>query len=172
MPDRKQSFRSAPPLIPPEGERIQAINEALLQWGPVRDFPWRKKHIPPFRILITEILLTRTRAEAVAKVFENLWRNFPTPEVLASAPVTEIADVIAPLGLSKRAEMLRLCARYVVTAGGVPKDRSELLRMPGIGSYVADAVQVFAFGLPVIPVDAVIGRVLRRLLGYKSFGPS
>lgn len=172
MPDRKQSFRSAPPLIPPSKERVRRINNALLRWGPVRDFPWRNKRVSPFQILITESLLARTRADAVAKVIDEMWRRFPNPSALASASVESVAEVIAPLGLRKRAEMLRQCARAVETNGGVPNDRVALLRMLGVGGYVADAVRVFAFNESVIPVDAVIGRVLRRVLGYQNFGPA
>jgi A/G-specific adenine glycosylase len=172
MSDRKQSFRSAPPLIPPRMERVRRINKALLRWGPVRKFPWRDKQPSPFQMLIAESLLARTRAEAVAKVIEEMWRRFPSASALASAPVEHIAEVIAPLGLRKRAEMLRTCAKDVENNGGVPKDRAALLRMSGVGGYVADAVRVFAFSEPVIPVDAVIGRVLRRLMGYQSYGPA
>lgn len=172
MLDRKQSFRSAPPLTPPHKGRVRRINDALLHWGPVRDFPWRNKSVSPFKILIVESLLARTRADAVAKVIDEMWRLFPNPRALASAPVESVAEVIAPLGLRKRAEMLRECARAVENNGGVPNDRSTLLRMAGVGGYVADAVRVFAFGEHVIPVDAVIGRVIRRLLGYQSFGPA
>ena len=172
MPDRKQSFRSAPALISPRKELVRRINDALLQWGPVRAFPWRHKSISPFKILITESLLARTRADAVAKVINEMWRRFPNPSALASASVESVAEVIAPLGLRKRAEMLRACARSVEDNGGVPNNRAELLRMSGVGRYVADAVRVFAFGEPVMPVDAVIGRVIRRVLGYPSFGPA
>lgn len=172
MPDRKQSFRSAPPLIPPDMKRVRRINNALLKWGPVRDFPWRNKPLSPFQVFIAESLLARTRAEAVAKVIEEMWRRFPHPSALAAAPVEGIAEVIAPLGLRKRAGMLRASAQDLEKKGGVPNDRSALLRMPGVGGYVADAVRVFAFNESVIPIDAVIGRVLRRLLGYQSFGPA
>lgn len=172
MPERKQSFRTAPPLTPPDMKRVSAINDALLHWGPVRDFPWRRADIEPFHLLVTESLLTRTRAEAVAGVVEELWRRFPTPYSMASAPTEEVASLIAPLGLKKRAHMLRACAQAVAEVGGVPNDRPALLRMSGVGRYVADAVRVFAFGEAVIPVDAVIGRVLRRVLGYQSHGPA
>jgi A/G-specific adenine glycosylase len=153
-------------------DRVKAINDALLRWGPVRAFPWRKKSIKHFQVLVTESLLTRTRAEAVAEVVEELWRLFPTPKDLACAPLEEVAGVVATLGLKKRAEMLRACAQSVVDAGGVPNDRAKLLLMSGVGEYVADAVRVFAFGEAVIPVDAVIGRVLRRVLGYQNYGPA
>jgi A/G-specific adenine glycosylase len=172
MTDRKQSFRTAPPLTPPNGERVHEIVEALLAWGTVRVFPWRERVFTPFQMLITESLLTRTRAEMVSQVIKKLCHRFPTANAMADARVDDIGEIIAPLGLKKRAGMLRACAQAVKESHGVPHDRSGLLKLPGVGAYVADAVRVFAFNEPVIPVDAVIGRVLRRVLGYESFGPA
>ncbi len=172
MPDRKQSFRRAPPLTPPSPERARQIISALVRWGPVRDFPWRRADATPFQILITEILLTRTRSNVVADVIREVWRRFPAPAALANSSPNEIAGIIAPLGLRKRAESLIACARAIEQLGDVPQDRRSLLQLPGVGTYVADATLVFAFGKPVIPIDAVIGRVLRRVLGYPGLGPA
>jgi A/G-specific adenine glycosylase len=172
MSDRKQSFRNAPPLIQPSIKRVKAINNALLLGGPLRSFPWRSRGIDPFHMLIAEILLARTRAEAVAEIIAEMWKRFPTPSSLASTPTKEIMRIVASLGLTKRAHMLRSCAESVVTIGCVPNDRVALLRMLGVGEYVADAVRLFAFGETVMPVDSVIGRVLRRVLGYQNYGPA
>lgn len=169
---RKQSFRTAPPLKVPSAEFVDAIINELLRWGPVRDFPWRRKSASPFQILVAEMLMTRTRAEAVAEVILGLWHRFPTPNDLALAPLEAVSEIIAPLGLGKRADLLRSCAKEIAKIGYVPRDRESLLRLPGIGGYVADAIRVFAYNEPVIPIDAVIGRVLRRVLGYPSFGPA
>lgn len=172
MADRNQSFRTAPPLAEPATEYIEFVADRLSSWGPVRRFPWRGHHVPPFRVLVAEILLTRTPAEAVAGVVEELWARFPTPADTAEGPLEEIAVVIAPLGLAKRAAMLMECGKRVGELGDVPRDRAGLLRLPGVGEYVADAVRVFAFGEKVVPVDAVIGRVLRRVFGYPNHGPA
>lgn len=172
MADRKQSFREAPPLPSPAADLVLAIVQRLDAWETKRSFPWRDQHVSPFQILVAEILLTRTPAEAVAEVVEELWSRFPTPADMAGGPAEEIAAVIKPLGLAKRAGMLMDCAQQVQRLGGVPTGQKELRRLPGVGSYVGDAVRVFAFGETVIPVDAVIGRVVRRALGYPSHGPA
>jgi len=172
MPDRKQSFRTAPPLETPNAEQVREIVVALLSWGPVRLFPWRRDKISAFHVLLAEVLLTRTRAESVAVVIERLWSRYPGPRCLADASIEEIEQIIEPLGLRKRAGMLRACANEIVKLRGVPTDRKALMRLPGVGSYVVDAVRVVAFDQAVIPVDAGIGRVLRRVLGYPTFGPA
>jgi len=170
---RKQSFRSAPRIAPPSADTARAVTAALLAWGTVRFFPWRAEQLSPFRSLIAETLLVRTRAEGVADLIPALWSRFPTPSDLARAPLEEIAQVIAPLGLGKRAQQLKDAARQIVESGGeVPEARAALLRLPGVGTYVADAVRLFAFGERVLPIDAVIGRVLRRVFGHGPYGPA
>jgi A/G-specific adenine glycosylase len=162
----------APELITPDPERIAAIITRLLNWGPKRAFPWREPTATPFQILVAEILLTRTLAESVARIIRNVWETFPTPEEMADAQVDDIARCVRPLGLEKRASQLRNCAQEIVRLGEVPRDRRQLLHLPGVGEYVADAVRVFAFDEAVIPVDAVVGRVLRRVQGYPALGPA
>lgn len=172
MGDRKQSFRRAPPLMEPSPELVELVVERLSLWGPVRWFPWRDRRVPPFQVLVAEILLTRTPAGAVAEIIEELWARFPTATDMAEGPLWEIVAIIAPLGLAKRAKMLMECGKEVNELGDVPQVRGGLLRLPGVGEYVADAVRVFAFGERVVPVDAVIGRVLRRVFGYPNHGPA
>lgn len=170
--ERKQSFRVASAVKRPSPVFIRQITAALLRWGPIRTFPWRDTSATPFQVLIAEILLTRTSAGAVSKVIGPFWQRFPTPCVLADSSVGEVRKFISPLGLTKRAEMLVASAKQVAFAGGVKNDRKWLLELPGVGRYVADAVRVLAFNEPVIPVDAVIGRVMRRVLGYPDHGPA
>lgn len=173
MPARKQSFRTARPLVPAAAQRLDSIAQALVAWTPPRQLPWRSRQTSPFETLVAETLLVRTRAEAVGMVVDALWKRYPTPPDLALASDADVAQIIAPLGLVKRARMLREAAIQIISAGGeVPHDRRALGRLKGVGDYVADAVRVFAFGERVIPVDAVVGRVLRRVFGYPSLGPA
>jgi A/G-specific adenine glycosylase len=63
-------------------------------------------------------------------------------------------------------------ARYVVDElGGVmPDSTAGLLKLPGVGPYIARAVACFAYGHPVPLVDGVAGRVYRRVLGLTGSG--
>lgn len=169
---RKQSFRLAPHLEPPTQNYVNQVVERLLRWGPVRQFPWREKSITPFQVLITEILLARTSAESVASVIEELWSRYPTPIEMSNASVKEIEDIIRPLGLRKRAGMLYATALSIVERGGITDGKFEVNHLPGVGKYVADAYRLFVFNVPVIPIDAVIGRVIRRLYNFPDFGPA
>jgi A/G-specific adenine glycosylase len=62
------------------------------------------------------------------------------------------------LGYNRRALNLQRAAREVA-ANGWPAD---LTRLPGVGAYTAAAVECFALGRPVLPVDVNVGRVQER----------
>ena len=84
-----------------------------------RSFPWRET-ADPFRILVAEVLLQRSRGKTVATVYEELFRRWPDAAALSRARVATIASVIRPLGLVKRAETLKALATEVVRLGAVP----------------------------------------------------
>ncbi len=51
----------------------------------------------------------------------------------------------------------------MVAAGGFPRDLAGLRALPGIGEYTAAAVGAIAFGVPAVPVDGNVERVVARL---------
>ncbi|MFB3739940.1 MAG: A/G-specific adenine glycosylase, partial [Candidatus Velamenicoccus archaeovorus] len=119
----------------------------LLRWGRAnrRDFPWRSE-TDPFRILVAEVLLQRSRGTTVAGVYQQLFARWPDVRALAGARVASIRSVIRPLGLVRRAGTLRELARAVVALGGVPRTAEGLLELPGVGPYAAHATLAVAFG--------------------------
>ena len=129
-----------------------------------RAFPWRDTN-DPYRVLVAELLLQRTRGEHVVPVYREMLRRWPTVERLARARVSTIERVIAPLGLIKRASMIKQVAQEIASRGGVPLDPNTLAALPGIGPYGAHAIPVFADGQDLPLVDWVIARVLRRYFG-------
>jgi len=70
-------------------------------------------------------------------------------------------------GLSHRADSIIAVARALVKrhGGRVPSKRDELLALPGVGSYLANAVLAFGFGHPATLLDARTSRVIRRYSG-------
>ena len=145
----------------------------LRAWGRAnrRDFPWRHER-DPFRILIAEVLLQRSRGRTVARVYEELFDRWPEPEALAGARVSTIRSVIRPLGLVKRAETIRALARAVVERGRVPTSLEDLLTLPGVGQYAASATLAVAFGRRQGVVDGVTARVYRRYFGLEGREPA
>jgi A/G-specific adenine glycosylase len=142
------------------------FRRAVLGWHRrhPRSFPWRESR-DPYALLVGEVLLQRTRGENVVPVFETFVERWPSPSALARARTSSIASVIRPLGLAKRAPILKDLGKALVDRGGVPDMPEELLSLPGVGPYAAHAVPTFAQGQNLPVVDWVIARVLRRYFG-------
>jgi len=66
-----------------ERENLAKIRSLLLQWGRdnFRYYPWRETK-DPYKILIAEILLHRTRADQLFPLFKNLSYVFQRFELL------------------------------------------------------------------------------------------
>lgn len=131
----------------------------------LRNFVWRQGSLGPFEVLTTEVLLTRTKAETVARVLPGVLQRYPTPLRLAKARRASLRRVIAPLGLqTKRSGHLIGMAQGLLDKhqGVVPATEDELLALPGVGQYAADATLSVAFGIKRPIVDANVARLLRR----------
>lgn len=151
-----------------EKERFQ---EDLIRWFKVhgRTFPWRETDAP-FKILVAEILLQKTNAEKVRPIYETIIKRYPSPLEMANSNLRELKKLIKPLGLSKRAKMtkelsVKILKRY---SGRVPSDKTELLKLRGVGEYTANAVLCFAYSKEVPLVDVNVARVLRRVFSLKK----
>jgi A/G-specific adenine glycosylase len=144
-----------------------------MAWGREnrRSFPWRETD-DPWRVLVAEVLLQRSRGKTVAKVYQELFQRWPDASGLSRARGSSIAAVIRPLGLVRRAGTLRAMAREVVRFGRVPDTLDGLLSLPGVGRYAANATLVVAFGKRAPVVDGVTARVYRRYLGLESDLPA
>lgn len=134
-----------------------------------RSFPWRSAS-DPFHILLAEFLLQKTPAWKVTPAYQEIVRRWPSPSALVTVPHGELYEVVRPLGLVARVERLQRLAAAVVAAGGVPKEESALLALPGVGEYMARAVRCFAFEEAEPLVDSVSGRVFRRFFGLSDHG--
>ena len=141
--------------------------QALLDWyrENARDLPWRRTR-DPYRIMVSEIMLQQTQVDRVIPKYRAFLDLFPTLEVLADAPASEVIRAWAGLGYNRRALNLQRAARTVVEehGGEMPQTVEELRSLPGIGPYTAGAIACFAFEQDVGFVDTNIRRVLQRML--------
>lgn len=142
------------------------FRRVMLGWARqrARSFPWREQ-TDPYRVLVGEILLQRTRGEHVVETYQRFIERWPNPETLAGASRRQIATVIRPLGLAKRAPLLKRLGQTLTNLGDVPRNPAALLELPSVGPYAAHAVPVFALRRNLPLVDWVIARVLRRYFG-------
>jgi A/G-specific adenine glycosylase len=153
------------------GKRREAIRRSLLLWGRdhFRQFPWRSPGTSPYLHLIAEVLLRKTRADAVVPVYHAFIERFPDFNTLAEAEEEQLAEVLQPIGLFRiRARALRELARQVVRdhGGNLPRDERLLTDLPHCGRYIANAVLCFVYGEPRALVDANIHRFLCRHFGF------
>ena len=134
------------------------------RYGPVECF---LDHKNPFRLTIAVLLSAQTTDAQVNKVTPELFRRWPTPEALAGAEVSEMADVIKTLGFykSKAAHAVAAAQMIVSDYGGeVPASMDELVKLPGVGRKTANIVLNVGFGIVEgIAVDTHVNRVAHRL---------
>jgi A/G-specific adenine glycosylase len=152
---------------------VTAPASLLLAWYARhrRSLPWRSlpgEEPDPYRVWVSEIMLQQTTIAATIPYYESFLRRFLNVEALAAAPLEAVLAAWAGLGYYARARNLHACARAVVAAGGFPRDLTGLRALPGIGEYTAAAVGAIAFGLPTVPVDGNVERVVARLFAVEE----
>jgi A/G-specific adenine glycosylase len=145
----------------------------LLRWYDRhrRRLPWRAEpgETPdPYRVWLSEIMLQQTTVTAVIPYYERFVSRFPSVAALAAAPLDSVLSAWAGLGYYARARNLHACAQAVVALGGFPADLAALQALPGIGAYTAAAVGAIAFGIPALPVDGNVERVVSRLFAIEQ----
>ena len=136
-----------------------------------RDFVWR--HGPsPYKTMIAEFMLQRTKAEQVEPVYKKFLKKYPDIFTLVEAKGQEVSIFTNNLGLHKRGKNFLLSASYIVDhhQGIFPKDRHALLKIPGIGDYVAGAILTICFNKPEYVIDANIARFINRYWGLHLGG--
>lgn len=137
----------------------------LLEWGRhnIRSFPWRSSNATIYEFFVSEFLLQRTTAEAVREVYPTFIERYPSLESIDRADKREIEEVIEPLGLQrKRARALKEIASE---HSRIPEELDNLLELPQVGRYVANATFEFSYGEGLPLVDANVRRVYTRLFG-------
>ena len=125
-----------------------------------RDLPWRKTR-DPFCILVSEIMLQQTQVSRVLEKYPQFIRAFPDPVSLAKAPLGNVLNVWQGMGYNRRALALKkLAQRIVLEFGGkVPRQREQLLTLPGIGEASSGAICAFAFNKPEVFIETNIRSV-------------
>jgi DNA (cytosine-5)-methyltransferase 1 len=153
--------RGRPPRSP--GDEFR---QRLLRWHRAhgRDYPWRAKGVTPWKVLMAEMCLRRTRADQVVPVYRRLSRLAATPAALLEN-AAEVRRIMRSLGLHWRGRNMVALARALVRrhGGRVPRTERELKRLPGVGEYVARAVLAFALRRPAVLLDTNTTRIVSRV---------
>lgn len=119
-----------------------------------------------YELLINIMLSAQTTDKRVNIVTKELYSKYNSLEGLSKANIDDIKKIIFSLGnYNKKAEYIKEISNTLIDKynGVVPKDRSSLESLPGIGRKTAN---VFLSELdiePQIAVDTHVSRVSKRL---------
>ena len=110
-------------------------------------------------------MLQQTQVGAVIPYYETWLKRFPDFQTLAAASEMEVLHAWQGLGYYSRARHLHATARQITSqhGGRCPETFEELISLPGIGRYTANAILTFAFDRPTAVVEANIVRLIARL---------
>ena len=151
------------------------ITKKILKWYDLnkRSLPWRKKvsfNRKQYYTLISEFMLQQTQVTTVIPFFNRFIKNLPSINSLAKVSEKRLIKLWEGLGYYSRARNLKKTAQLIIKNfdGKLPNDLEDLLTLPGIGNYTANAILAIAFNKPYIPLDGNIERVLKRYLYLKK----
>jgi len=158
------------PLAP---ERVAAILKTLDETYP--DAECALHYRSPWELLVATILSAQCTDARVNMVTPELFRRFPAPAELATAPIGEIEDLIRTTGFfHNKAKSIQGAAKKVAEdfGGKVPQTLAELITIPGAARKTANVVLGVAFGKAEgVVVDTHVFRVSRRLELAKADTP-
>ena len=151
-------------------DRLRVYELLLEQHGPQGWWPGES----PFETMVGAVLTQRTAWANAARAIDSLRRaGLLAPRRMRSEPVESLAGHIRASGFfrTKARKLHALCAyleRYGddvarMRAAGAARLRSELLGVHGIGPETADAIMLYAVGIPTFVVDAYAHRIFARL---------
>jgi endonuclease-3 related protein len=150
------------------GDKLLSIYKTLLtHYGEPRWWPAKT----PYEVIVGAVLTQNTAWGNVEKAIANFGGNL-SPEGIAVMPTEELTEFVRPAGFfHQKAGYLKAVTawygQYGYDAPTVRKRplgelRAELLSTKGVGQETADAILLYAFGLPTFVVDAYTNRLCGR----------
>jgi endonuclease-3 related protein len=149
---------------------MEAYERMLAKFGPQHWWPGDS----PFEIMVGAVLVQNTSWRNVEHAINNLRdADVMEPHALYKVPPAELAELIRPAGYYQlKTKRLRNLLRFVVEqydgsleamfSTSLASLREQLLEINGIGPETADAILLYAGGLPTFVVDTYAHRILAR----------
>ncbi len=130
------------------------------------DLPWRKPDRTPYEVWVSEIMLQQTQVSRVIDFYNRFLDRFRTIESLSQASWEEFLPFYQGLGYYNRGRNMLKTAKIIVDQyqGKFPPNKSQLITLPGIGEYTANAILSFGFGQSHLAFDTNQQRVWGRYL--------
>mgnify|MGYP002135730691 CR=1 FL=1 len=137
---------------------------------PWRDYRFSEKELP-YRVWISEIFLQQTQAERVKIYFEKVIEKYPNIELLAQSSYEEFFEYYRWLGYYSRARNILKTAKIITEKYSMifPTSEKELINLPGIWEYTAEAIKAFWYGIPTLSWDTNLEKVFARYFFWNRF---
>ena len=144
-------------------QKADAIAVILNDLYPETPIPLQ--HSDPYTLLIAVLLSAQSTDKRVNTITPILFARASTPEEMVQLSVDEIRDIIRPVGLAPRKSQAIYDLSHILIQehdGLVPQSFAALEALPGVGHKTASVVMSQAFGVPAVPVDTHIHRLMHR----------
>ena len=155
-----------------EHDKVEKYQKEILLWFEqhARSFPWRNPNITKYKKIIAEILLQRTKAETISNFIPIFYKKLPSWQKLSVIPMQELEDFIQPIGLvNRRSDVLISLSKEMVCRGGrIPCNRGEIDKLPGVGQYIGNSIELLCCGKRLPLLDVNMARVLERYFGPRK----
>jgi endonuclease-3 related protein len=160
---------------PIETPLAEVVERLFLAYGPQHWWPGES----PYEVMVGAVLVQHTAWRNVEQALAALHaEGVLSFAALAATAPAELATLVRPAGTPRvKTQRLHALAEFVLDAtGGAPERlfdgcddpavaqdlRERLLRVHGVGPETADAILLYAGGVPVFVIDAYTRRVLAR----------
>lgn len=170
----EEATASAEPPVEPPAETLKRLRRCIDLLEGEYGLP-KRRGLSPVDLLVQTILSQNTTSANTHRAFDNLKRRYPDYGALLDAPDEEVAQAIRCGGLAN-IKTRRIKEALVAIKGrngsidldflrdaGPEEARSYLMTLPGVGPKTAAVVLLFAFKMPLLPVDTHVNRLSRRL---------
>jgi len=132
------------------------------------------RKLPAWQILISTILSARANDNATIPVSRELFKKYNSLNKLANADPKDIKKIIKrTVYFNQKTKYIQNTAKIILDKykGKVPKDKEQLMQLPGVGHKVAGCVLVYAFNIPSLPIDTHCHRISNRIGLVKTKTP-
>lgn len=124
------------------------------------------QHKSALELLVATILSAQCTDERVNQVTPKLFAKYKDAQAYANADPDDLEELIRTTGFfrNKTRSILGLGRSLVERHGGeVPREMTDLVKLPGVGRKTANVLRGTWFGLPGITVDTHVKRLSRRM---------
>jgi len=151
------------------------LSKKIIPWYEInkRDLPWRvskysKEH--DYYRLLSEFMLQQTQVKTVIPYFKQFIKSVPTLKSLSKTNIKKVMKLWEGLGYYRRAKNLLQTSKILQNQnnGRLPDNHKDLMKLPGIGEYTANALLALVYNKAVLAIDGNVKRVIARIIKRKE----